>query len=299
MSEVFAGSEEAVGEAEAMVEEMVEIFLSKAEVLMHLMDQPQGKEGLPYHVLNVTVLALSLGREAGLGEAQLQDLGLAALFHDIGKMRIEKKLLKKKPPLSQGELEILQAHPRHGVEIAARTKRFSHEALKGIWQHHERRDGSGYPKGLRGADIGVPARIIRIVDLFDNFCNRIDPRDSLPPNWALNRMYTRYEDILDHSLLSAFIKRIGIFPPGTVVRLSNESLGMVVSVNPNHVLRPYLLLYDPEIPKKEAIIFSLEDEPQLTITGTLHPGELSEEVHRYLSPRPRVSYYMEPSEGGP
>lgn len=248
-------------------------------------------------MLNVTVLALSLGRETGLEEAQLQDLGLVALFHDIGKMRIEKKLLKKKPPLSQAELEILQAHPKYGVEIPAKTKRVTHEALRGIWQHHKRRDGGGYPKGLRGSSIGLPARIIRIVDLFDNFCNSSDPRDSLPPYWALNWMDTRYEDILDQSLLSFFIKRLGIFPPGTVVRLNNESLGMVVSVNPSNVLRPYLLLYDAEIPKKEAIIFSLEDEPQLTITGTLHPGELSEEVHRYLSPRSRVTSYMEQSEG--
>jgi hypothetical protein len=145
----------------------------------------------------------------------------------------------------------------------------------------------------------LPARIIRIVDLFDSFCNRIDPRDSLPPYWALNRMYTRHEDILDKSLLSSFIKRLGIFPPGTVVRLNNETLGMVVSVNQNNVLRPYLLLPDAEIPREEAIIFSLEDEPQLTITGTLHPGELSEEVHRYLSPRFRVSSSMKQSEGSP
>jgi HD-GYP domain-containing protein (c-di-GMP phosphodiesterase class II) len=73
-----------------MVEEMVEVFFSKAEVLMHLMEQPHGKKGFPYHVLNLTVLALSPGQETGLEEAQLQDLGLAALFHDIGKMRIEK-----------------------------------------------------------------------------------------------------------------------------------------------------------------------------------------------------------------
>ena len=105
-------------------------------------------------------------------------------------------------------------------------------------------------------------------------------------------MFKSEKEQFDNCLLQRFISYMGVYPPGTIVRLSNEVIGMVISVNPINSLKPTLLIYDPDIPKNEALIFDLSDDLSLSIAESVRPQELPNAIYDYLNPRVRVSYYL-------
>lgn len=296
MNQVFSGSKEGIQNAENIVIEMVSNFEGEKETIMHLVDAGEYEESLAYHFLNVSVLALMLGNEAGLGEQDMQCLGMGALLHDVGKLKIEKKVLRKPGNLSRPELELIQLHPRYGLELASKIGQVPEKSLKVIWQHHERFCGNGYPKGLVGKEIERLARITMIANIYDNLCNNLDPDNSVTPNQALTLMHTQYGQVMDMTLFNIFVQTLGIYPPGSLVLLSNQEIGMVITNNPSAPLKPLVLLYDPEIPKKEAIIINLAEDTDLAILRSFHPNELSKEVYNYLTPRKRVAYFMEQNQ---
>jgi hypothetical protein len=106
-------------------------------------------------------------------------------------------------------------------------------------------------------------------------------------------MFNIQNEMFDKDLLSLFIHCLGVYPPGTIVKLSNGNVGMVISVDPKTPLRPSVLLYDPAIPKKEALIFSMAEESDLSIEGSIRPSALPQDVYDYLSPRIRVTYFLD------
>jgi hypothetical protein len=115
----------------------------------------------------------------------------------------------------------------------------------------------------------------------------------MSPHQALSFMYKHYDLIVDMYLFSLLVKRLGVYPPGSIVELSSREVGKVMAVNRDKPLRPLLMLYDSEVPKKEAAIFDLNEEPDLNIKRCLHPENLSREVYRYLQPKKKIAYYME------
>ena len=160
-------------------------------------------------------------------------------------------------------------------------------------QHHEYADGSGYPQGLAGDKISALARIVSITNTYDNLCNRPNPADSMSPHEAMSCMFGKMRKQFDESALNLFIRSMGIYPPGTLVKLSDGSFGMVIAVNSGKPLRPSVLIYDPGVPKNEAIILDLQHEPILEISQSLKPAQLTPEVYEYLSPRKRTTYFFD------
>ncbi len=295
MAQMLSGSVEAMNSAKEMTAAMVNVFLGDSDAIVHLISVMEKGENIYYHSLNVAVLSLMLGKKANLTEAEMNFLGMGALFHDIGKSRIDRKILKKSPPYTKFELEIIQRHPLWGLEIVRRSGAFPEEVVRVIFQHHEQWNGEGYPQGLIGDQIDKLARITSIVNVYDNLCNGVDPEKCLTPYQALSQMYTRLQDHLDSELFSLFIRALGIYPPGTVVKLSNGVIGIVVSVNSQNPLKPSLMLYDPKIPKEEALFFEMEDDTDVTIEISIPPEKLPNEVRRYLCPTMGSNYFVEPS----
>jgi hypothetical protein len=169
---------------------------------------------------------------------------------------------------------------------------FPAEALAIIKDHHERIDGSGYPAGLKGQQLSDLTKIVSIVNRYDNLCNNRNSEKSVTPHEALAHMFKSEKEQFDNWLLQRFISYMGVYPPGTIIRLSNEVIGMVISVNPINSLKPTLLIYDPDIPKNEALIFDLSDDLSLSIAESVRPQELPNAIYDYLNPRVRVSYYL-------
>lgn len=291
MRNLLARPAESLQTADGLIREMAESMLADRNIAVHLMSDKIAGEDVYYHSLNVAMLAMILGREAGLSSEQINLLGMGALFHDVGKSRIPDQVLLKTEPLNHAERALYRLHCQMGVEIVEKLG-FAPEAIAIVLQHHEAMDGKGYPHGLSGDGISRLARIVMIVNAYDNHCNHINPNESLTPHEALALMFAKERQHYDEALLKLFIKCMGVYPPGSVVRLSNDAVGMVVSINPSQTLRPSVLIYDPTVPKEEAIIFDLEDDPDIKIVECIRPHLLLREIYDYLSPRKRVTYYF-------
>jgi putative nucleotidyltransferase with HDIG domain len=298
MIDIGTGSEEATVEADNLIRDVVQSFLADQESIVHLMNIKAKDENVFYHSLNVVVLSLVLAKECGLDTDQARFLGLGALFHDIGKQRIPKALIYKQTPLTVPERKLLRLHPVYGYEMMSKVQWFDPTALQVIRQHHEKNDGSGYPEGLTQEEISLFAKITSIANTYDNLCNMLDQEQSLTPYEALSYMFRNKGQELDVGLLSLFIRCLGVYPPGTVVKLSNEAIGIVVSANSEKHLRPSVLIYDPTIPRREAIILDLDEDHDLKIEKSIRPAQLPSEVFDYLDPRARVNYFVESEREG-
>lgn len=296
MTSINRGNAQFLEEAVQLSSELSGYFLKDKEAIMHVLNlQGNKKDTLYYHSLNVTVLALILGRASGLEDKEMESLALGAIFHDIGKSKIDKKILYKTGQLTKPEIMLIRKHPFFGVELLSKSDKFPPESMTVVYQHHERFDGKGFPRGLKGKDICRLAMILSITDFYDKLINKRDNTKSLTPYQALSYMFSKCGHMFDKELLSIFIRCMGIYPPGTVVVLNKEIVGMVVSVNLAKPLQPSLVLYDPQIPQGEALIIDLEQEPDLYITDSINPSKLSPEVYEYLSPRSRITYFVDPS----
>lgn len=294
MTHLGSRGPESVHEAGELVGETVDAMLTDPESVLHLMSTTAKAENLFFHALNVMVLSLILGRKARLSSEQMRKLGLGALFHDVGKARIPYAICNKETPLSRAEEDFMRQHPTYGVEIAAQMGLSDPAVLAVIRQHHERLDGSGYPRALKGDAISPLSRVVAIANAYDDLCNHRDPEQSLTPHEALSRLYKRKGTWFDEGLLAHFIQVMGVYPPGTIVMLSDERIGMVLATDNNQrCLRPPMIIYDPELPKEAAPILEPDERPEVVVINTLRPLQLPEEIFYYLNPQTRLSYYFD------
>jgi putative nucleotidyltransferase with HDIG domain len=283
---------EARREGTRLVNEIVDTVFGKTDVTLHAISEKMGDDTY-FHPLNVTVLALILGRALGLDSAALREVGLGALFHDIGKHELPRSLLAKPEPLMPADIALLERHCAAGFALAQRMG-LSEVSRQVILQHHEYLDGSGYPAKLVGEAIGPLVRIVVIANTYDNLCNPRNAAQALTPSEALSRMFATMRHKLDQLQLQMFIRCLGVYPPGSIVQLSNDMIGLVLSTSSKQPLRPNVLVYDPNVPKENSQILCLEQEPDLKITKSIRPAQLPRDIYQYLNPRKRVAYYFDP-----
>lgn len=288
--------EEAVKLAGEVVRDLVDALSGEDGAALHSING-KASEDAYFHSLNVTVLSVMLGRQLGYDSEACHSLGLGALLHDIGKLEIPSKVLLKTEPLTRPEQKLLQMHCEFGVRRGQQLM-LDDEVLRIIHEHHEHCDGSGYPRGLREAAIGRLSRLVTIANTFDNLCNPPNPRDGLSPHEALALMFKQHRERFDDVALRAFVRCMGVYPPGSLVQLEDERHALVLAMHPTLPLRPTLILYEPSIPKAEALIVNLEHEPQLAIARSLRPSQLPPEALEYLNPRQQLTYYVDPSQRG-
>lgn len=288
---LFASPDLVRQESVALIDSIADSMLVASDVAIQLMSEKIGNEDTYHHALNVSLLSMMLAKELDLPPALIRMLGLGALFHDIGKLDMPDRVVKKLEPHNKAELALLQMHCLRGLEMVKAVK-LPVDALVVLAQHHELVDGSGYPKQLTGAQMTTQAKIVAVVNRFDNLCNPNNPAHALTPHEALSMMFSRQRQQFDSAALMTFVRCMGIYPPGTIVALSNGVLGMVTAVNSSRPLKPTVLVYDPSVPSEEAALVDLEQEPELSITSALRPQQLPAEAHAYLNPRKRLSYYF-------
>jgi putative nucleotidyltransferase with HDIG domain len=293
---LFARPEEAHKEAQALVDSIADSMLVDTDMAIHLMVDKVGGEDAYHHALNVAIMSMMLAREMSAPAAAVRLIGLGALLHDVGKIDIPDRILHKTSGLTRPELALLHQHCATGVGIASRMG-VPREALLIIEQHHERVDGSGYPNRLHGEQLTLLSKIVAVVNAYDNLCNPLDPGRALTPHEALSIMYGQQRAGFDAKVMASFVRSVGIYPPGTVVVLSNGTIGLVVSVNSSKPLKPTVLVYDPAVPKASAMVVDLEQEPEVAVSKTLKPQSLPQAVHDYLSPRKRITYFFEMESG--
>jgi len=295
---LYARPEQAREDALALVKVIADSMLTDADVAVNLMKDKIGGEETYLHSLNVTMLCMMLAKELKAPREAIRVLGMGALMHDIGKSEIPSRIQRATTALTRHELALLQQHVAYGVKLGKHLG-LSQEVLTIIGQHHERADGSGYPAGLSGNGISMLARILAVVNVFDNLCNPPNPFAARTPHEALSAMYGQQRAHFELLPLNTFIRCMGVYPPGTIVVLSNEATATVVSVNSARPMKPTVLVYDKAVPREQAILVELEREPEVSIVRTLRPHQLPDDVRDYLSPRTRLTFYFDAEEGGP
>lgn len=294
---IYSNPAETVHQATALVTQIADSILCAPELALHVMGDKTGGEELYFHSLNVTMLAMMVARDIKLPQEVVGTLGMGALFHDIGRKEIPNKILLKLEPLTQAEQHLYEMHCQYGVEIGKRLG-FSTPVLKIIQEHHEFFDGSGYPQKLKGESIGLLSRIVALANHYDELCNPPNIANALTPHEALSIMFAKLRNKFDPKLLQVFIHCLGVYPPGTIVQLSNGVIGMVATVNTQMPMKPMIVIYDATIPKDEAILLDMAQENDLNISKAIRPAQVPLEIYNYLSPRKRVSYYFDAAQHG-
>lgn len=294
---IYSRPAETVKQATALVGKIAESILCAPELAIHVMGDKTGGEELYLHSLNVTTLSMMMARDIQLPQEVVGTLGMGALFHDIGRKEIPNRLLMKAEPLTQAERHLYEMHCQYGVEIGQRLQ-FAPPVQAIIREHHELFDGTGYPQKLKGEASGLLSRIVALTNHYDELCNPANIADALTPHEALSSMFAKLRSKFDPKLLQVFIRCLGVYPPGTIVQLSNGVIGMVVTVNTAKPMKPIIVIYDAEIPKSDAILIDLERETDLNIAKAIRPAQVPIEIYNYLSPRKRVSYYFDAGQPG-
>ncbi|QGZ40868.1 putative nucleotidyltransferase with HDIG domain [Pseudoduganella flava] len=294
---LFARPEESARQASILVNQITESILCAPELAIQVMGDSTGGEEMYCHSLNVTMLATMMARDIKLPQPVAAALGMGALLHDVGWKNLPDKIVHKHDALTAAELHLFQTHAQHSMEITQKMHCLPAVTAL-IREHHELFDGSGYPGGLKGEEIGLLARIVAIADHYDELCNPADIAVAMTPHEALSTMFAKHRGKFDPKLLQVFIRCLGVYPPGTIVQLSNGMLGMVTTVNTAKPMKPMLVVYDANVPKNEAIIVNLERETELNIVKAIRPAQVPPAVYNYLSPRKRVSYYFDAGKPG-
>ncbi len=190
------------------------------------------------HCVNVSIFSVAFGKYLGFTQQKLYLLGLAGLFHDLGKMRVPVEILNAPRRLTDEEFAVMKTHAQLSKDTLATVKGMAPEILQGAGQHHERHDGSGYPDHLVGSHISPYGRIISVADCYDALSAKRVYKEAMPPTKALSIMFELRNGAWSPGLLEQFIKMLGIYPVGTPVRLSSGFTGVVAKTNPSFPLQP-------------------------------------------------------------
>lgn len=217
------------------------------------------------HSLNVTVYSVALGQKVGLNQSELQDLGLGAMLHDLGKMGVPLEILNKSGKLTEEEFDLIKSHASLGFEMLRKSFTLSLLTAHCAYQHHERLDGSGYPRNLEGDDIHYYAKIIGIADVFDAVTSNRVYRQAMLPHEGLELLYSGVDTLFDKKLVDSFAKTVAIYPVGLEVKLSNGKKGIIAKVNPQLPTRPLIRVLKDEHQRSTEMDIDLAVELNVTI----------------------------------
>ncbi|QSX35105.1 DUF3391 domain-containing protein [Shewanella avicenniae] len=281
----------AIDEGKELISDITDELLATDNLVLHLMADQKKDDGIYYHSLNVAVLSMLIAKQLEWPRADIEAMGLGALFHDVGKLKLPTQLLRKKEALSAPEQNLLNQHPLLGTELIKLVDNFPQAATDVIVNHHEYLDGSGHPRNLKADQLSKHAQLAAAVNKYDTLCHPSSGQSGKTPYAALGYLYKYSKGKLNQEVVGTLIKMLGIYPPGSVVELTSGQFGLVMSVNLDKLLYPRILVYDPMVPKDQAPIIDLEAEG-LKITRCIPATALPENIYKYLNPRERISYYF-------
>ncbi len=258
------------------------------------------------HSINICIFSTLFGRYLQLTEEQLLQLSIAALMHDVGEAKVPKPVLDKfNVGLTPEEKMLLEQHTQQGAEMLRKIPEIPTEVAEVAYSHHERVDGTGYPRGLKGAEISFMSKIIAIVDAYEKETNAANIKSQLSCSDALKAIYAMRETSFDSELVESFIKCLGIYPVGTVVQLNNGSTGIVIGMKPDQHLLPTVMVirdHTGEIKQPPQVINldrfrDHEGKPLLMINKVIQPNEVDIDLGEYivrelgasLSPHPKFA----------
>jgi HD-GYP domain-containing protein (c-di-GMP phosphodiesterase class II) len=292
INKLKSGEKISLKKAKRVVESMVDLLLEEESLLLGMTAIKDYDEYTYHHSVNVSVLSVALGQKLGLSRKALTELGLVALFHDLGKMEIPNEILNKPSSFTDEEWTIVRKHPYWGAKASLKLKGFDLTSIKSAivaFEHHLNYDLSGYPAVRNKTDLDFFSRIVTIADQYDAMTSsRVYSRTPLKPDKALSVMVDRAGKMIDPVLLKVFVNMVGVYPIGTLVFLDTREMGLVYESNPLYHDRPrVLVIVDGKGNKVEGYVVDLSEKDQQgkfnrKIFKTLDPNKYKINLSEYL-----------------
>ncbi|MGL1863343.1 MAG: HD-GYP domain-containing protein [Pseudodesulfovibrio sp.] len=235
------------------------------------------------HCINVAILAVILGKKLGYSREKLELIGMAGVFHDVGKSVIPTKILNKPGKLSDGEMNVMRTHPLRGYQSLKEQAGIPIEVLRGALEHHEKYDGSGYPRGLKGDEISDVARLLAVVDVYDALTSKRVYKDPMPPGKVLAMMYKWRVTDFHPNIVEQFIKSLGVYPVGSFVHLSTSEYGVVVDLSPEDPLNPSVrIAFNKDMRQKLVRTINLSNTDEISIKDVVNPDDHGIDVFKLI-----------------
>jgi HD-GYP domain-containing protein (c-di-GMP phosphodiesterase class II) len=249
-----------------IVKKLIGQISGESNTVINMLDLKQFDNYTFQHSLNVCILAIVMGVNMKLSETMLENMALAAVYHDIGKIRINAAILNKPGKLDPSEFEHIKRHPALGVEYLLELGVLNPYIETGVLQHHERYDGTGYPLSLEGERISLLARVISIVDVFDAITSKRPYKEANLPSEAIEYIMGNASQHFDFNLLKIFIGKVAAYPVGLTVELSNGLKAVVAETFDNFTMRPKVKIIPDGRVIKEPVFVNLTDPQFMSLT---------------------------------
>ncbi len=240
------------------------------------------------HCLNVGILAIAFGRHLDMSLDELETLGMCGMLHDVGKLKVDQKILDKPSKLSEEEFSLIKDHCRIGKDILSKDENMPKAVIEAAFGHHERMDGSGYPRGLRADSLNLFTRIISIVDTYDAITTNRCYDNSRPATEAIKILFNCRSTQFEPILVEKFIECLGIYPTGSLVELHSGEGAVVIDSNKNSRLNPKVsIVLDEEKHSRAPLIVDTSsdnsDATERTIKRVLDENDFPVDLAKVFS----------------
>ena len=231
------------GNAQKLVEEINDSVSRNPGALISLARLKTADDYTYMHSVAVCALMIALAKQLGLDEQEIRRAGLAGLLHDLGKMQVPMEVLNKPGKLTDEEFAIIKKHPEEGHRMLLSSPGADEVMLDVVLHHHEKVDGTGYPKGLKGDEISLFAKMGAVCDVYDAITSNRPYKAGWPPSESLRKMAEWSKGHFDQRVFQAFVKSLGIYPIGSLVRLASGRLALVIDQSEKSLLTPCIKVF--------------------------------------------------------